>query len=100
MGSRSKTFILSQSGHIGGIINPPSKKKYGHYTNADLRLSHRDWQDTAAFHQGSWWSRWEGWLKKKSGKRIAVQDPGSKTFEVLCAAPGTYVLSGDLVPEK
>ena len=100
MGSRSKTFILSQSGHIGGIINPPSKKKYGHYTNADLRLSHRDWQDTAAFHQGSWWSRWEGWLKKKSGKRIAVQDPGSKTFKVLCAAPGTYVLSGDLVPEK
>ena len=34
--SRSKTFIVSQSGHIAGIVNPPSKNKYGHYTNTEV----------------------------------------------------------------
>ena len=100
MGSRSKTFILSQSGHIGGIINPPSKKKYGHYTNTDMRLSHNEWQDNAAFHEGSWWSRWESWLRKKSGKLVPAQQPGSEVFKPLCAAPGTYVLKGKSTSEK
>jgi hypothetical protein len=39
MGSKDKTFILSESGHIAGIVNPPSKGKYGHYTNEDLSLT-------------------------------------------------------------
>ena len=91
MGSRSKVFILSQSGHIGGIINPPSKKKYGHYTNTDFSLSHSEWHGSAAFHEGSWWFRWEEWLKKKLGKLVPAQDPGSATFGALCDAPGTCV---------
>ena len=91
MGSRSKVFILSQSGHIGGIINPPSKKKYGHYTNTDFSLSHSEWHESAAFHEGFCWSRWEEWLKKKLGKLVPAQDPGSATFGALCDAPGTCV---------
>ncbi len=42
MGSKDKTFILSESGHIAGIVNPPSRKKYGHWTNPDLHLSPRN----------------------------------------------------------
>lgn len=91
-GSRSKTFILSESGHIAGIVNPPSKKKYGHYTNDDLPEIAEDWQEGATFNEGSWWPTWEAWLKSRSGKKVPARVPGSETTHpVLDAAPGTYV---------
>jgi len=95
MGSRDKTFILSESGHIAGIVNPPSKRKYGHYTNDDLTLSPDDWKEQAQFHEGSWWPRWHDWLRKRSGARIAARQPGDATHPALCDAPGTYVLNQD-----
>ncbi|NCO86388.1 MAG: class I poly(R)-hydroxyalkanoic acid synthase [Rhodobacterales bacterium] len=91
MGSADKTFILSESGHIAGIVNPPSKNKYGHWTNADLSLSATDWQAQADKHAGSWWPRWDAWLSQRSGKKVAARVPGDSTHPVLCAAPGTYV---------
>lgn len=91
-GSKNKTFIVSQSGHIAGIVNPPSKVKYGHYTNDDLSLESSDWMDGADFHEGSWWPRWQAWLKKKSGKQIPARDFGDSDHPVLCDAPGTYVM--------
>jgi polyhydroxyalkanoate synthase subunit PhaC len=91
MGSKSKTFILSESGHIAGIVNPPSKKKYGHYTNEDLTLSSDDWLKTAAFHEGSWWPRWEAWLAKRSGAQVPSRVPGEGGCDILAPAPGTYV---------
>jgi polyhydroxyalkanoate synthase len=91
MGSKDKTFILSQSGHIAGIINPPSKNKYGHYTNPELGLTADDWRDSADFHEGSWWPRWDAWLSQKSGKKVTARTPGNEDFPVLAPAPGTYV---------
>ncbi|MBU2962656.1 class I poly(R)-hydroxyalkanoic acid synthase [Citreicella sp. C3M06] len=91
MGSKSKRFILSESGHIAGIVNPPSKKKYGHYLNPDLKLSADDWQAQADFHEGSWWPTWEAWLSKRSGKKVPARTPGDSDHPVLCDAPGTYV---------
>ncbi len=90
MGSKDKTFVLSESGHIAGIVNPPSKKKYGHYTNADLSLSSADWQSGADFHEGSWWPRWSEWLKERSGKMVKARVPGAEG-KTLGEAPGTYV---------
>ncbi|WP_424978891.1 PHA/PHB synthase family protein [Leisingera sp. S232] len=91
MGARSKTFIVSQSGHIAGIINPPSKKKYGHYTNDDLKGDQEAWMVAAAFHEGSWWPRWNEWLKKRSGKQVPARNIGDSGFPSLVPAPGTYV---------
>ena len=91
MGSRSKTFIMTQSGHIAGIVNPPSKKKYGHFVNKDLKLDPQTWLDTAEFTEGSWWPRWESWLKGRSGKMIPAREPGDAAHPPLCAAPGEYV---------
>lgn len=91
MGSRNKTFIMTQSGHIAGIVNPPTKKKYGHYTNTDLSLDYKTWADTAEFHEGSWWPRWGAWLKKRSGAQVPARDPGDSAHPILCDAPGTYV---------
>lgn len=92
MGSKDKTFILSESGHIAGIINPPSKNKYGHYTNPETGLTPEDWQDSADRHEGSWWPRWDAWLSKKSGKKVNARPPGDDKHPVLAPAPGTYVL--------
>jgi polyhydroxyalkanoate synthase subunit PhaC len=92
MGSKDKTFVLSQSGHIAGIINPPSKNKYGHYTNAaPIDGVPEDWKAAASFNEGSWWPRWGEWLKGRSGKQIKARIPGDSTNPVLCPAPGTYV---------
>ena len=90
--SRSKTFIVSQSGHIAGIVNPPSKKKYGHYTNTNLKADAGDWMEGATFNEGSWWPRWDTWLSKKSGKKVAARQPGDERPPTLGDAPGSYVL--------
>jgi polyhydroxyalkanoate synthase len=92
MGSDDRTFILSESGHIAGIINPPSKKKYGHYTNPDLTLDHDAWREGADFHEGSWWPRWGAWLAERSGKQVPARQPGDATHPALGDAPGTYVV--------
>ncbi|MEO1557996.1 MAG: class I poly(R)-hydroxyalkanoic acid synthase, partial [Pseudomonadota bacterium] len=91
MGSKDKTFIMTQSGHIAGIVNPPSRNKYGHYTNTDLSLDHEAWVEGAEFHEGSWWPRWGAWLKKRAGAQITARIPGDDSHPVLCDAPGTYV---------
>ncbi len=93
MGSKSKEFILSEAGHIAGIINPPGRKKYAHFTNDDMGLSPEDWREGAERHEGSWWWRWGDWLAKRSGERIPARQPGASGHPVLAPAPGTYVFS-------
>lgn len=90
-GAKDRSFIVSESGHIAGIVNPPTKKKYGHYTNDDLSGDAEAWMKGAQYHQGSWWSRWEAWLAKRSGKMVAAREPGDSEHPALAPAPGTYV---------
>ena len=89
MGSDDKSFILSQSGHIAGIVNPPAKGKYGHYTHAGPMAAPDEWLAGATFTSGSWWPRWCDWLAERSGPQIAARLPQG----ALCPAPGTYVLA-------
>ncbi|KIT18040.1 PHA/PHB synthase family protein [Jannaschia aquimarina] len=93
MGSDDKTFILSESGHIAGIVNPPSKKKYGHYTRGGaVEGTPEEWQAAAAFTEGSWWPRWAEWLRDHaSGAEVKARTPGDKAHPALTDAPGTYV---------
>ncbi|MFU1606137.1 PHA/PHB synthase family protein [Sulfitobacter pontiacus] len=92
MGSADKTFVMTQSGHIAGIVNPPSKGKYGHYTNDNLSLDHEDWLEGAKFHEGSWWPRWGAWLENCSDGKVDARIPGEKGRDTLGEAPGTYVV--------
>ncbi|MFV0299767.1 MAG: class I poly(R)-hydroxyalkanoic acid synthase [Paracoccus sp. (in: a-proteobacteria)] len=88
MGSKDKRFILSESGHIAGIVNPPSKKKYGHYAGGtDFSHGYQAWKDSAGFTEGSWWPRWGEWLAERSGDEVPARDPGKG----YGPAPGTYV---------
>ncbi|WP_324755063.1 class I poly(R)-hydroxyalkanoic acid synthase [Roseovarius sp. Pro17] len=89
--SKDRTFIVSQSGHIAGIVNPPSKKKYGHYTNGDWSGDAESWMEAATFSEGSWWPRWKDWLQERSGDQIAAREPGDSDHPALDDAPGTYV---------
>ncbi len=91
MGSLDKTFILSQSGHIAGIINPPAKGKYGHYTNGVPAGEPGLWLAGADFTPGSWWPHWRDWLAARSGPQVAARDQSTGPLPVLCPAPGTYV---------
>ena len=90
-GAKDRSFILSESGHIAGIVNPPTKKKYGHYTNDDLSGTAEAWIAGAQDHEGSWWPRWEAWLRNRSGKMVAAPTPGDSDHPPLAPAPGTYV---------
>ncbi|MCF6767731.1 class I poly(R)-hydroxyalkanoic acid synthase [Thiotrichales bacterium 19S11-10] len=84
-------FILAGSGHIAGIVNPPTKVKYGFKTNEELGASADQWYDSSTSHSGSWWPYWEKWLRKCSGKKVARMIPGNNKVKIIDDAPGSYV---------
>ncbi|SEN65010.1 polyhydroxyalkanoate synthase [Pseudorhodobacter antarcticus] len=90
-GSNNITFLMAQSGHIAGIVNPPTKLKYGHYTNPAPLTTPEDFIANATFHKESWWPTWGKWLATQSGDQIPARPPGGPQNPILSAAPGTYV---------
>ena len=86
------TFMLAGSGHIAGVVNPPSSGKYQHWTNDALPETLDEWMRDAAEHPGSWWPTWDKWLAPRSGDKVKARTPGDGRLEVLGDAPGTYVL--------
>jgi polyhydroxyalkanoate synthase len=84
-------FVLGGSGHIAGIINPPSKGK-GYWTNEKSVKTADEWLESAEQHKGSWWPDWLEWLKLRSGEQGAPPSMGSTTYPPITPAPGTYVL--------
>ena len=85
-------FIVAGSGHIAGVINPPSAKKYQYWTNDAHPQRAKEWLEGATETAGSWWHDWESWLKPKSGAQVAARKPGDGKLKVLEDAPGSYVL--------
>lgn len=87
------TFVLSGSGHIAGVVNPPAKNKYGHRTNTDLPADPTAWLAGAEAHEGSWWPHWRTWLNGQAGKAkpVKARVPGDGGLDVIEAAPGSYV---------
>jgi len=86
------TFVLSTSGHIASMVNPPGNPKATFQTAAANPPDPRDWLASATTASGSWWPHYSAWLAERSGgRRKARARLGRKGYEVLCAAPGTYV---------
>ena len=83
-------FVLSGSGHIAGVVNPPGKVKYQYWTNPKPEKSLDAWLATAEEHPGSWWPNWAEWLAKYSGDWIEAREPGS-ALGAIEDAPGSYV---------
>ncbi len=84
-------FIIAGSGHIAGVINPPSANKYHYWTNTGKPGDAEKWLDTATEHPGSWWPDWQKWIAAKSGKKVPARIPGSGKLPVIEDAPGSYV---------
>ena len=87
-------FVLSGSGHIAGMVNPPAANKYGYWTNEKLPAEAGDWFAAAKHHPGSWWNDWFGWLKPHLGAQVAARElgvgPGKARRKLIEAAPGSY----------
>lgn len=84
-------FMLAGSGHIAGVINPPAAEKYNHWINEEQPKNLDEWLDGAEEHKGSWWTDWDKWLAKHSGKKVAKRVPGAGKLDVIEDSPGTYV---------
>ncbi len=91
LGTKDKTFVVSESGHIAGIVNPPTKEKYGHYTSDAPMENADDWMKAAAYTKGSWWPRWLDWMSKRAGRMIVARQIGESGFPEITPAPGLYV---------
>ena len=84
-------FVLAGSGHIAGVVNPPSQHKYGYWTNDRLPPDPDDWLEGATERANSWWPDWAAWNAEKSGPMVPARTPGDGALEPLQDAPGTYV---------
>ena len=86
-------FVLSSSGHIQAIVNPPGNKKSSYLTRPGPPPPEASvWRETAIQNQGTWWDHWLLWLGKHSGqKRPARTELGNEEHPPLDPAPGRYV---------
>ena len=94
LGSKNIDFVLSQSGHIQALLNPPGNPKAKYYRNPKKPPAKvDDWMlGGAQEHQGSWWPYWKEWLVARSGETVAAPKAlGSKAHPPGDAAPGKYV---------
>ncbi|QMW22197.1 alpha/beta fold hydrolase [Sandaracinobacteroides saxicola] len=92
-GSKNVEFILSQSGHIQAILNPPGNPKAKYYRADGFPPPTPDaWLKTAKEVAGSWWPLWIEWLKARAGaEKPAPKTIGNKAFKPVGPAPGEYV---------
>ena len=87
-------FTLSASGHVAGVINPPSKNKYGFWQNNNTKSSSaEEWLENADYFTGSWWENWQDWLKPRTGKERPARSPDKGKLKPIEPAPGSYVLN-------
>ncbi len=85
-------FVLSHSGHIQSILNPPGNPKATFMENGKLSTDHRAWYYDAKKCEGSWWPEWLEWIQQRSGERRETQlTIGNSKYPAMEAAPGTYV---------
>lgn len=85
-------FVLSGSGHIAGVINPPAANKYQFWTNPDIFAgSVANWLNGAEEHKGSWWPDWRGWIGQFDDEQVPARAIGNEAYPPLEDAPGSYV---------
>ncbi len=84
-------YMLAGSGHIAGVVNHPSRKKYHHSVNAALPETLDEWKGSAEKHPGSWWEYWMDWLNEISPDKVDARIPGEGGLIAIEDAPGSYV---------
>ena len=86
------TYVLSGSGHIAGVVNPPDRNKYQYWTGPAPKGDDLDaWMGKAKEHPGSWWPYWQQWVEKLGKERVKPPRMGSRKYKPIEDAPGSYV---------
>jgi len=84
-------YVLSGSGHIAGVVNPPAGGKYQYWTNDNIKAaSVAEWMKGAVEHKGSWWPDWLQWLQSIEAERVPARPVGD-VLPPIEDAPGSYV---------
>ncbi len=92
LGSKDNTYVLSTSGHIAALVNPPGNPKATFRAGPVDETEANDWAADNDPHKDSWWPHYSAWLAERSGGQVdAPQALGGPGFPPLCPAPGTYV---------
>ena len=87
-----RTFVLSNAGHIAGIVNPPNNPKAHHLVGPAPTMEAEEWLEEATKVQGSWWKHWTDWIIQRSGaEKPAPKTLGNSRHPVLEDAPGLYI---------
>src|SRR5579871_1006796 len=85
-------YVLSGSGHIAGVVNPPASNKYQYWLNDNIKdVSLADWIKAAEEHKGSWWPNWREWLGSIDAEEVSARRVGSEELPPIEEAPGSYV---------
>lgn len=87
-------FVLAGSGHIAGVVNPPSSGKYQYWTNEAKATTLAEFLAGARETKGSWWPDWIAWIEATDAAKVPAKGarvPGKGRLKPLCDAPGTYV---------
>ena len=85
-------YVLSGSGHIAGVVNPPASGKYQYWTNDNIRdTTLSDWLKGAQEHKGSWWPDWRQWLESIDAETVPARPVGTAALPPIEDAPGSYV---------
>jgi polyhydroxyalkanoate synthase len=85
-------YVLSGSGHIAGVVNPPSSGKYQFWTNDNIKdVTLADWLKGAQEHSGSWWPDWRQWLSSIDAEEVPARAVGTDSLPPIEDAPGSYV---------
>jgi polyhydroxyalkanoate synthase len=85
-------FVLSGSGHIAGVVNPPASNKYQFWTNDNIKdTTLAEWLKGAQEHKGSWWPDWRAWLESIDAEQVPARPVGTEALPAIEDAPGSYV---------
>jgi polyhydroxyalkanoate synthase subunit PhaC len=85
-------YVLSGSGHIAGVVNPPSSGKYQYWTNDNIKdVTLADWIKGAQENKGSWWPDWRQWLETIDPEQVTAREVGAAALPPIEDAPGSYV---------
>lgn len=86
------TFVLSYSGHIASLVNPPGNPKAHYWMGGEPGTDPEEWQAQATRHSGSWWEAWAAWMEPHAGPRVTRRkNLGSKLNPATEPAPGRYI---------
>lgn len=86
-------YVMSGSGHIAGVVNPPARKKYQYWTGGNPTVPLEEWLKSATERPGSWWDDWQAWIEGIDNTRVKKKRrPGGGKLKSKEDAPGSYVM--------